>query len=106
MEWYSRQFPSEAPVRGEASPRYTLRASHPGVPARMAGVIPNASLIYPVRDPLDRLVSHYIQGIATEVEQKPINEAVQVSVDNNYVSAATRLRHGATLCVRGGGIYT
>lgn len=87
VEWYSRQFPTEARVLGEASPRYTMRARHPGVPARMASVIPDASLIYLVRDPLDRLVSHHIHRAAREVVPRPIQELVQVNEDNLDVSA-------------------
>ncbi len=56
--WYAAHFDAGAPVRGEASPGYTS-PSYPGVAARMAAVIPDARLVYAVRDPIDRAVSQY-----------------------------------------------
>jgi hypothetical protein len=59
LDWYQQQFP-DAPVRGESSPAYTAYPLLPGVPERMAATIPNARLVYLVRDPIDRIVSHYV----------------------------------------------
>ena len=47
-----------APVRGESSPLYTnLPERTRDIPQRMASVVPEARLIYLVRDPIDRLIS-------------------------------------------------
>lgn len=59
LDWYAAQFTSEARVRGEASPNYTKRRDFPGVPERISAVLPDARLIYVVRDPVDRAVSQY-----------------------------------------------
>lgn len=56
--WYASQFEPGNRVRGEASPNYTKHPSLPGVPERIFSTIPNAKLIYIVRDPIDRILSH------------------------------------------------
>ena len=55
--WYERQFPADAPVRGESSPAYTAYPVFSGVPARLAALVPDAQLLYLVRDPVERTIS-------------------------------------------------
>ena len=43
--WYERQFPTDAPVRGESSPAYTAYPVFSGVPARLAALVPDAKLL-------------------------------------------------------------
>lgn len=64
IDWYRSQFTPEAPVRGEASPNYTAHPLFRGVPARMHSVIPDAKLIYIVRDPLERIAAHWVHNRA------------------------------------------
>lgn len=58
-DWYTRRFVTDKPLCGEASPQYTRMPSLPGVAERMAAVVPNAKLIYLVREPMARLRSQY-----------------------------------------------
>lgn len=58
--WYRGLFRSEKKVCGEASPAYTHFPALPGVPERMAQLVPNAKLIYLVREPMKRMKSHYL----------------------------------------------
>ncbi|SFF93068.1 sulfotransferase family protein [Blastococcus tunisiensis] len=58
VDWYAARFDPAAAVRGEASPGYTS-PDHPEVAGRMASVVPDARLVYAVRDPVDRAVSQY-----------------------------------------------
>jgi hypothetical protein len=58
-QWYERQFES-APVRGESSPAYSAYPLRSGVPKRMAATLSDVRLVYVVRDPIDRIVSHYV----------------------------------------------
>jgi sulfotransferase family protein len=76
VDWYRRFFDVDAPVRGEASPCYSEHPIHAGVPARMAALIPDAKLVYLVRDPIDRLVSHWVMDSALGYERRPFAEAV------------------------------
>src|SRR4051812_14286994 len=65
-EWYKSCFPqSDAKIYGESSPSYTGYPIFKNVPARMHGLIPDAKLIYLVRDPIQRVVSAYIQQRST-----------------------------------------
>jgi sulfotransferase family protein len=57
-EWYAGHFDPAVSVRGEASPGYTS-PSYPEVAARMAELIPDAQLLYAVRDPISRALSQY-----------------------------------------------
>jgi hypothetical protein len=61
LGWYERQFDPGAKVRGEATPSYTHYPYLPDVPRRIHSVIPEARLIYLVRDPIDRIVAHWAQ---------------------------------------------
>ncbi|MFT5202063.1 MAG: hypothetical protein ACI9C1_001445 [Candidatus Aldehydirespiratoraceae bacterium] len=44
---------------GEASPTYSWTRRYPEVPERIANDAPNTKIIYLVRDPLERWLSHY-----------------------------------------------
>jgi hypothetical protein len=59
LAWYESHFDPSARVRGESSPGYSAFPLYRGVPERMAETIPDAKLIYLVRDPVERIVSHY-----------------------------------------------
>lgn len=76
LEWYRSCFRA-APIRGEASANYTACQRFPGVPARAFEAVPDARLIYLIRDPLNRVVSHWIHNFATGVESRAISEAVR-----------------------------
>ena len=59
--WYAQRFRDDAAVRGEASPNYTAWPVWDGVPERAASLVPGARLVYLVRDPIERIESHYLQ---------------------------------------------
>lgn len=56
--WYTSHFDTGTPLRGESSPGYTS-PDHPCVAERMAATIPDARLVYLVRDPIARALSQY-----------------------------------------------
>ena len=62
VDWYRERFDPSAPVRVEASPNYTAHPQFAGVPERMAKVVPDARLIYIVRDPVDRIAAHWVHN--------------------------------------------
>lgn len=62
MDWYQSHFAEmTTPIRGEATPAYSAYPFHPGVAERIHAVIPKVRLLYIVRDPIERIVSHYVQ---------------------------------------------
>ncbi len=76
IDWYRGCF-EPAPVRGEASANYTACRRFPGVPARVFDAVPQARLIYLMRDPLERVVSHWVHNVAGGTETRPISAAVR-----------------------------
>jgi hypothetical protein len=76
-----------APVRGESSTSYAKYPLFAGVPARIAAVAPRAKLVYVVRDPLSRCVSHWVHNVAQGREQRTLSQAVRDFDDpeNSYV---------------------
>ena len=69
VDWYKRQFDATLPVRGETSPSYTDRGQYPDSAARVAEVIPDARLIYLVRDPVDRILAD-VHRVSAERETR------------------------------------
>ncbi len=61
-DWYSALFEGAraSDIKGEASTHYTKQPTHPQTVERLVAAAPNAKLIYLMRHPIDRLVSHYI----------------------------------------------
>ena len=75
-DWYRRHFDPKAKVRGEASPNYTAFPQHLGVPERMASVVPDAKLIYVLRDPLERIAAHWVHNYAKRREKGTLAETL------------------------------
>lgn len=76
LAWYESHFTEAAEVRGESSPNYTRYPIFPGVPERMYKVVPDAKLIYCVRDPLKRFVSHYLHSYSLGRENRSLEEVI------------------------------
>ncbi|HEX2467167.1 MAG TPA: sulfotransferase [Solirubrobacterales bacterium] len=75
-EWYASHFSADAQVRGESSPHYTNRPRFEGVAQRMRNVLGDARIVYMVRDPIDRLLSHYLHNVGGGYERRDLAEAV------------------------------
>jgi len=60
--WYESLFDGANPddLCGESSTHYTKLPDYPHCVERLAAYLPNVKLIYVMRHPIDRLVSHYI----------------------------------------------
>ena len=69
VDWYRRHFDPAATIRGESSPNYTAYPQHMGVPERMASLVPDARLIYIVRDPLARIAAHWVHNFSKRREK-------------------------------------
>jgi len=62
LAWYEAHFPEAAPIRGESTPDYTKFPAIRGAPQRIHSVIPDVRLIYLMRDPIERIISHYVDS--------------------------------------------
>jgi Sulfotransferase domain len=79
FEWYRKQFEKagdRASAVGEASTSYTKYPEYEGVPERIARHLPDVRLIYLVRDPIERIRSHYQHRSLIGAERAPFDEAV------------------------------
>lgn len=77
--WYRGLF-ADAPqdaIKGESSTHYTKLPTYPKTVDRLAAVIPNAKFIYVTRDPVERLISHYIHEWTQGVITCGIDEAIE-----------------------------
>jgi hypothetical protein len=82
LDWYRRQFSAaDADIRavGEASTSYTKYPRYQGAAERIGRHLPDARLIYVVRDPFERIRSHYQHNVAIGQEERPIDEAVNLN---------------------------
>ena len=85
-DWYAGHFDPKAPVRGESSPHYTNRPAFAGVPERMREVLGDeVRLIYVVRDPIDRMLSHYLHNLGGGYDERPLTEAL-AEPESSYVA--------------------
>jgi hypothetical protein len=83
--WYAAHFAGagDALAVGEASTNYTKYPRRAGTPANVAALIPDAKLIYVVREPISRIRSHYLHVAHGYGERRPLCEAVRA--DPEYV---------------------
>ncbi|MBA2255142.1 MAG: sulfotransferase [Chloroflexi bacterium] len=86
VAWYAGHFDAGSPIRGEASPNYSKWPMYDGVPERMHALLPDAKLIYLVRDPIERIVSHYLHAVSAGRERRSIDAALADLQDNWYVT--------------------
>ena len=76
-EWYRSHFDRSAPVRGESSPHYTNLPRFRGVAERMRELLGSgAGIVYMVRDPIERMLSHYLHNVGGGYESRPIETAL------------------------------
>jgi hypothetical protein len=85
LEWYRSWFDPAAPVRGEATPGYTS-PRFADVADRMAEVVPGARLVYCVRDPVQRALSHYWQSVGDRYE--PLHPSEALTPRSTYVQSS------------------
>lgn len=79
VAWYESLFQEGrgAAALGEASPGYTFHPFWPDVPERIARVVPDVRLVYLVRHPVDRIVSHYRQDVFAYGHRYPIEAVLE-----------------------------
>lgn len=87
INWYKVLFPSKFSkffsknilkkefVTGEATPRYL---DHPHVPKRIKKITPNAKFIVLLRNPVNRIYSHYNMRINSGKETLSLQEAIKM----------------------------
>jgi Sulfotransferase domain len=72
LDWYASRFDNRFKVRGESSPHYTNLPRFTGVPQRIHEHCPDAHLIYMVRDPIKRILSHWVHSTGAGYETREL----------------------------------
>ncbi|MHB1560161.1 MAG: sulfotransferase family protein [Isosphaeraceae bacterium] len=77
--WYGDLFRTaqDADLRGEPSTHYTKLPTYPWTVDRMVRDLPRLKLIYVMRHPIDRLVSHYVHEVTTGRVRGGVAEAIE-----------------------------
>ena len=92
QDWYANHFSASDPIRGETSPHYTNEPRFTGVAERIASVLgDDAKVVYMVRDPIDRLLSHYLHNVGGGYEQRGMEEAL-ADTESAYVQRSLYAR--------------
>lgn len=66
-----------ARYRGEGSVYYSQAPHRSGVPARIAAAVPDARIVYVVREPISRTIAHYWQRAKEFQETRSLQDAVE-----------------------------
>jgi hypothetical protein len=85
VEWYKNNFVKEAKIYGEISPNYTYYPRFQGVPEKMHSLVPQAKLIYILRDPIQRIISEYLHTYSLGRENRSLDEAVKDLESSRYI---------------------
>jgi Sulfotransferase domain len=70
LDWYASRFDDRFKVRGESSPHYTNLPRFDGVAERIREHCPDARLLYMVRDPIKRILSHWVHATGAGYETR------------------------------------
>jgi hypothetical protein len=78
FDWYYSLFhePDAQVLCGESSTHYTKLPTYPDTVGRMARALARIKLIYVMRHPIDRLISHYVHEVTTGRIAVGIHEAI------------------------------
>jgi hypothetical protein len=79
LDWYRSLYAGatgDATIAGDVSPGYTMFPTFAGAPARISSVVPDAKLVYVLRDPIERMRSHYLHQLTVGFERRPMRAAL------------------------------
>ncbi|MEM9556299.1 MAG: sulfotransferase domain-containing protein [Acidobacteriota bacterium] len=93
LDWYTARWPTRdepTTVRGETSVSYTMYPHFDRVPERIHRHVPAAKLIYVVRHPIERIVSHYLHKIYANEERRSFERVLAEERDDGPYLALSR----------------
>jgi hypothetical protein len=85
QQWYESLFDSKSLERGDASPNYSRSHQWPHTACNMKEFAADAKLIYILRDPIDRLVSHLHHDIHRDRLKPADIHTALVKENNDYL---------------------
>jgi len=83
MAWYEALFEAAQPddLCGESSTHYTKLPTYPKTIERMTQALTDVKIMYVIRHPIDRLISHYIHAWTENWLRDPLETAVDTYPD-------------------------
>lgn len=86
LDWYLTMFPqNDGKIKLEASTHYSKHPDFPDVPRRISQQFNHVKLIYLVRDPLQRSLSHFFHNISVDREELDIRRSL-TDFPNKYIN--------------------
>jgi hypothetical protein len=85
LDWYASRFDDRFEVRGESSPHYTNLPRFEGVAERIHEHCPDARLLYMVRDPIKRILSHWVHATGAGYETGELVPTLS-NPDSSYIN--------------------
>lgn len=77
-DWYLSHFEnSKMKAIGEASTSYTVAHELPNIPQKIFDTLGSIKLIYILRDPIDRLISHYTHRVHRCLINDPLSDVIK-----------------------------
>jgi hypothetical protein len=91
--WYRLRFASCSgeKARGESSPNYSKTHADPEVAQRMYSVVPEARIVYLVREPIDLMRSNYRRRVIDGTETRSFVDAI--AEDEDYQRTSRYIQH-------------
>lgn len=94
LDWvgiYQRNFTPGTRYRAESTPIYSKFPVCPGVVDRMADLVPDARIIYMVRDPIDRIVAEHVEQMQWNAATRTLDaELAEPDEPTNSLVASSR----------------
>jgi hypothetical protein len=85
LDWYASRFDDRFKVRCESSPHYTNLPRFGGVPERIQEHCSDARLLYMVRDPIKRILSHWVHATGAGYETREMVPTLSLP-DTQYIN--------------------
>jgi hypothetical protein len=85
LDWYASRFDDRFKVRGESSPHYTNLPRFDGVAEKIREHCPEARLLYMVRDPIKRILSHWVHATGAGYETREMVPTLSLP-DTQYIN--------------------
>ncbi|NMM48046.1 sulfotransferase family protein [Marinigracilibium pacificum] len=87
IDWYLNQFQDNKEILGETSPNYSRRHIYPETVHNMYSTKKDLKIIYLVRDPIKRLVSHLHHDLYRHrIKSHEIDELIKI--DSDYIKTS------------------
>ena len=88
IDWYKKQFPRASKILGESSTNYTKYPLLRNVAQKIYEHCPDAKIIYLVRDPYKRIISHYIHNVSEGTENRSLENKLSDGDGIHYINTS------------------